>query len=62
MSTLEEVRKAEERMNELVNRLKQVGAADVDNLTLQLKQATDDYANAVRALRPESAIQKDHQF
>ena len=62
MSTLEEVRKAEARMNELVNRLKQVGAADADNLTLQLKQATADYANAVRALRPESKIQKPHQF
>jgi hypothetical protein len=53
MSTLEEVRKAEERMNELVYRLIQVGAADADNLTLQLKQATDDYAKAVHALRPE---------
>jgi hypothetical protein len=53
MSTIEEVRKAEERMNELVDRLKHVGAADPDNLTMQLKQATDDYADAVRALRPE---------
>ena len=40
-------------MNELVGRLKYVGAGDPDNLTLQLNQATDDDANAVRTLRPE---------
>jgi hypothetical protein len=53
MSTLEEVRAAEKRMRELFDRLKHADAADADNLTAQLKQATDDYAKAIRALRPE---------
>jgi hypothetical protein len=53
MSTLEEVRAAEKKLRELVERLKNTDAADADNLTAQLKQATDDYAKAVRALRPD---------
>ena len=53
MSTLEEVRAAEKRMKELTERLRNVDAADADNLTAKLKQATDDYAKAVRSLRPE---------
>jgi hypothetical protein len=42
MSTLEEVRTAEKRLKELVERLKGADAADADNLIAQLKQATDD--------------------
>jgi hypothetical protein len=53
MSTLEEVRAVEKRMRELVERLKHADAADAEKLTAQLKQATDDYAKAIRALRPE---------
>ena len=44
---------AEKKLRELMERLKSVDAADADNLTAQLKQATDDYAKAIRALRPE---------
>jgi hypothetical protein len=53
MSTIEEVRAVEKRLRELVERLKHVDAGDADNLAAQLKQATDDYAKAIRALRPE---------
>ena len=53
MSSLEEVRAAEKRMRELVEKLRKADANDADNLTAQLRQATDNYATAVRALRPE---------
>lgn len=54
MSTLDEVRAAEKRMRELLERLKKARAADPENLKAQLKKATEDYAKAVRDLRPEN--------
>ena len=53
MSTLEEVRTAEKKLRELMERLKNADATDADSLTAQLKQATDDYAKALRTLRPD---------
>jgi len=46
MSTIEEVRAAEKKVQERVNALRQAGAQDPDDLSTQLKNATDDYARA----------------
>jgi len=51
MSTIDEVRDAEKKVQELVARLSKTGASDTNNLTEQLKKATDDYAKAVRGLK-----------
>jgi hypothetical protein len=50
MSTIEEVRTAEKKVQELVNDLRQAGAQDPSDLSTQLKNATDEYARAVREL------------
>lgn len=54
MSTIEEVRAAEKRVQELVNALRQAGAQDPDDLSTQLMNATDDYARVVRELDSRS--------
>ena len=50
MSTIEEVRTAEKKVQEVLEVLKKVGAQDPSHLTTELKKATDDYARAVREL------------
>jgi len=50
MSTIEEVRAAEKKVQELVNALRQPGAQDPNDLSTQLKNASDEYARAVREL------------
>lgn len=52
MYTIKEVRTAEKKMRELMYELRRGGAADPDLLQEQLRKATDDYARAVRELRP----------
>jgi hypothetical protein len=50
MSTIEEVRKAEKRVQEVLEALKKASAQDPRHLSTELKNATDDYARAVREL------------
>ncbi len=50
MSTIEEVRAAEEKVKEVLEALKKAGAQDPNQLGTELKKATDDYARAVREL------------
>jgi hypothetical protein len=50
MSTIEEVRKAERRVQEALDALNKAIAQDANHLTNELKNATDDYARAVREL------------
>lgn len=50
MSTIEEVRATEKKLQELVNALRRASAQDPDNLSAQLKTASDEYARAVREL------------
>jgi hypothetical protein len=50
MSTIEEVRAAEKKVQELVNVLKRAGVEDPENLSAQLQTASDEYAKAVREL------------
>jgi hypothetical protein len=51
MSTIEEVRAAEKKVQEVLDALKKAGAQDPHQLSTKLKNATDDYARAVRELR-----------
>ena len=50
MSTIEEVRTAEKRVQEVFDALKKAGAKDPNKLAVELKNATDEYARAVREL------------
>ena len=50
MSTIEDVRRAQKRVDEIVTKLRNAGAVDPDNLNEELRKATDDYAKAVREL------------
>ena len=50
MSTIEEVRSAEKKVNEVLESLKKAGAEDPNHLGPELRKATDDYARAVREL------------
>lgn len=50
MSTIEEVRAAEKKVQEVLEALKKAGAQDPHHLSTELKKATDDYARAVREL------------
>ena len=51
MSTIQEVRVAEKKMQEILAALKRLGADDPENLRQQLMNASDDYAKAVRELK-----------
>ena len=55
MSSIEEVRISERKVQELVNALRTAGANDPNNLAGQLRNATDEYARAVRELNLESS-------
>ena len=50
MSTIQEVRTAEKRVQEALEALKKASAQDPDHLSTELINATDDYARAVREL------------
>jgi len=50
MSTIEEVRAAEKKVQEVVDALKKADAKDSNNLSAELKNATDEYARVVREL------------
>ena len=50
MSTIEEVRAAEKKVNEVLESLKKAGSEDPNHLGTELRKATDDYARAVREL------------
>jgi hypothetical protein len=50
MSTIEEVRAAEKKVQEVLEALKKASAQDPNHLGIELKNATDDYARAVREL------------
>ena len=58
MSTIEEVRAAEKRVQKVLDALKKAGAEDPSHLSDELKNATDDYAKAVRELssKPTAAV------
>lgn len=55
MSTIEEVRAAEKRLQELVNALRKADANDPTNLSAQVIDASEEYARAVRELEPQPA-------
>jgi hypothetical protein len=50
MSTIEEVRAAEKKVQQVLEALKRAGAQDPNHLSAELKKATDEYARAVREL------------
>jgi hypothetical protein len=50
MSTIEEVRSAEKRMQRAVDALRKAPAQDPNHLADELKKATDEYARLVREL------------
>lgn len=50
MSTIQEVRVAEKRVQDALEALKQVDPNDSELLSRQLQDATDEYAKAVREL------------
>ncbi|SPF34791.1 hypothetical protein SBA1_1340004 [Candidatus Sulfotelmatobacter kueseliae] len=50
MSTVEEIRSAERKVQNVLDALKRAGAQDPNNLRAELQKATDEYARAVREL------------
>jgi hypothetical protein len=50
MSAIEEVRAAETRVQKVLDALKKTDARDPNHLSDELKNATDEYARAVREL------------
>jgi hypothetical protein len=50
MSTIEEVRAAEKKVQRVVDALKEAGAQDPKRLRAELMNATDEYARLVREL------------
>ena len=50
MSTIEEVRAAEKRVQKILDALKKADAQDPNHLSDELKKATDEYARVVREL------------
>jgi hypothetical protein len=53
MSTIEEVRTAEKRVEKVLEALKTASAQDPNHLSDELRKATDEYARAVRELNSE---------
>ncbi|HVN21030.1 MAG TPA: hypothetical protein VMU05_19750 [Dongiaceae bacterium] len=51
MSTIQDVRTAEEKLHAVLEALKKSEASDPQNLTQQLMSASDEYAKAVRELK-----------
>ena len=50
MSTIQEVREAEKRVEKVLEAFKRAGAQDPTHLSDELKNATDEYARAVREI------------
>ena len=50
MASIEEVRAAEEKVQKVLEALRKAGAGDPNNLSDELRKATDEYARAVREL------------
>jgi len=50
MSTIEEVRVAEKKLQEVLDALRKTDAQDPKDLATELRKVTDDYARAVREL------------
>jgi hypothetical protein len=66
MSTIQEVRAAEKKVQEVPDALKKASARDPNHLSAQLTKATEGYARAVRGLDTvsipsDAAIQKQAQ-
>ena len=55
MSTIEEVRAAEKKVQEVLDAFKKASAQDPNHLGSELKNVTDDYARAVRELNSNEA-------
>ncbi len=55
MSTIEEVRAAEKRVQRAVDALKKADARDVNHISEELQKATDEYARLVRELKCNQA-------
>jgi hypothetical protein len=51
MSTIQDVRVAEQKVQELLAALKRLGADDPENIRQKLMSASDEYAKAVRELK-----------
>ena len=51
MSTIEEVRTAEKKVQKVLDALRKADARDAEGLSAELTKATDEYAKAVRELR-----------
>ena len=54
MSTIEEVKAAEKRVEKVLEALKRAGAQDPNHLSDELRNATDEYARAVREIKQSS--------
>lgn len=52
MSSIEDVRSAEQRVQRILDALRKTNALDSTRLSDELKKATDEYAKAVRELKP----------
>ena len=50
MSAIDEVRAAEKKVQEVLDALKKADSQDPNHLSAELKNATDEYARAVREL------------
>ena len=50
MSTIEDVRAAEKKVQEVLDALKKADPQDLNHLSAELRNATDHYARAVRGL------------
>jgi len=53
MSTIEEVRAAERKVQRALEALKKTKAKDPDDLNAELRKATEEYSKAVRELKPQ---------
>ena len=51
MSTIQDVRAAEKKVQEILDALKNAGASDPENLMQKLARASDEYAKAIRELK-----------
>lgn len=50
MSTIDELRAAEKRVQEITEAIKRAAAEDQDRLGIELQKATDEYARLIREL------------
>ena len=51
MSTLQDVRAAEKKVQEILDALKNAGASNPENLMQKLASASDEYSKAIRDLK-----------